>query len=139
MAIWVGWVLVTLGVGLLMRFDEDTPIVTIALLPIGAGVGFGVITSALKFAGQAFASNADLPFAAGLNMFFRSLGQMFGVAVGGVVFQNSFRDQISSKPLLAANADAWSPGRNGSVSIIGSFGPRCRSSRKPWSSAMWRH
>ncbi len=121
MAIIVGWVLITAGVGLFMKFEKDSSLVAVALIPVTSGIGFGIVTSALKFAGQAFASNADLPFASGLNMFFRSLGQCLGVAVGGTIFSNAFSKQLSGQEQFAPFAAEWTTDASALVAAIDSI------------------
>jgi MFS family permease len=122
-AVWVGWALTTFGFGLLIIPDQNTSAVSLVFIPLAAGLGFGVLTSAQKFPAQAYASNVDLPFASGLNMFFRSLGQMFGVAVGGVIFQNALSRKISEYPHFAQYADEWSSNASALAELIRRLGP----------------
>jgi hypothetical protein len=52
--------------------------------------------------------------------FFRSFGQTFGVAIGGVIFQNRLKAILlnSSNPVLVANAGNWSRDASALVEII---------------------
>ena len=76
--------------------------------------------SAQSFAVQASASNADLPFAGAMYSFFRSFGQTFGVAIGGVIFQNRLTSILlaSSNPVLVANAQDWARDASALVEVI---------------------
>ena len=79
-------------------------------LTLVPGFGLGMLYTAQSFAVQASASNADLPFAAAMYSFFRSFGQTFGVAIGGVIFQNRLKNILSgsSNPFLADHAAEYS-------------------------------
>ena len=79
-----------------------------------------MLFSAQSFAVQASASNADLPFAGAMYSFFRALGQTFGVAIGGVIFQNRLKVILStsSNAVLVANASDWAKDASALVEII---------------------
>ncbi|KAI6080897.1 MFS general substrate transporter [Hypoxylon rubiginosum] len=97
----------TLGIGLLLylRFETSVP-VWILIHSVG-GVGFGIVWSAGSFAAQAAAVDSDLPFAAAFFAFVRSIGQTIGVALGGVLFQNTFQRNMKQNPLYAPYAKRW--------------------------------
>ncbi|KAJ4008863.1 hypothetical protein NW766_009045 [Fusarium irregulare] len=116
--IWAGWVLVPLGMGLMMLLDQDTKTFRWVLIYLTGGLGLGILYSAQAFAAQAAASNSDLPFAASLYAFCRSLGQGIGVAVGGVTFQNEFRKQIEKSTDFSSKADEWAKDASALVQII---------------------
>ncbi|KAH7188721.1 major facilitator superfamily domain-containing protein [Fusarium flagelliforme] len=116
--IWAGWVLVPLGMGLMMLLDQDTETFRWVLIYLTGGLGLGILYSAQAFAAQASASNSDLPFAASLYAFCRSLGQGIGVAVGGVTFQNEFRKQIEKSTDFSPKADEWAKDASALVQII---------------------
>ncbi|RGP63695.1 multidrug transporter [Fusarium sporotrichioides] len=116
--IWVGWTLVPLGMGLMMLLEKDTETFRWVLIYLTGGLGLGILYSAQAFAAQASASNTDLPFAASMYAFCRSLGQGIGVAVGGVTFQNEFRKQIEKSSEFASKADEWAKDASSLVQII---------------------
>lgn len=116
--IYSGWVLVTLGVGLLILLERNTPVATWVGLALVSGLGLGILYSAMSFSIQAAADARDLPFAAALYSFFRYFGQMLGVAVGGVIFQNEVRRNLLANPLLAARADEFSRDASALVETI---------------------
>ncbi|CAJ0553830.1 Ff.00g123420.m01.CDS01 [Fusarium sp. VM40] len=116
--IWAGWVLVPLGMGLMMLLDRDTETIRWVLIYLTGGLGLGILYSAQSFAAQAAASNSDLPFAASLYAFCRSLGQGIGVAIGGVTFQNQFRKQIEKSTVFASKADEWAKDASALVQVI---------------------
>ncbi|CEI39108.1 hypothetical protein FVEN_g10709 [Fusarium venenatum] len=116
--IWAGWTLVPLGMGLMMLLEKDTETFRWVLIYLTGGLGLGILYSAQAFAAQASASNSDLPFAASMYAFCRSLGQGIGVAVGGVTFQNEFRKQVEKSPDFAFMADEWAKDAPALVQII---------------------
>ena len=59
------------------------------------GVGTGILFPALQFAVQAGQPDEDVGFATSTFVFIRSLGQTFGVALGGVIFQNQWDQNLA--------------------------------------------
>ena len=59
------------------------------------GVGTGVLFPSLQFAAQAGQPDEDIGFATSTFVFIRSLGQTFGVALGGVIFQNQWDKNVA--------------------------------------------
>lgn len=101
---WLGWILTTLGCGLLTYLKVETSTPVWVVICIFTGIGTGILFSAQSFAVQASASNADLAFAAAMYSFFRSFGQTLGVAIGGTIFQNVFKHKLLNIPALASKA-----------------------------------
>lgn len=117
----MGWILTTVGLGLLIILKEDTTTPQWIFLSLTAGLGTGILYSAQSFAVQASASNVDLPYAAAMYSFFRSLGQTFGVACGGAIFQNAFKHKLSVNPILSAKSDEWARDASAIVQIVKSL------------------
>lgn len=90
-AIWIGWIMNTLALGLLILLDVDTPTFAWVLLFITAGLGQGVLFIAHSIASQAACDQKDAAHAMAMYSFSRSLGLCFGVALGGAIFQNFLR------------------------------------------------
>lgn len=116
--IWAGWVLLAINNGLLMLLEEDTPTWEWVLIYLVGGFGLGILYSAQAFAAQVGASNGDLPFAASMYAFCRSLGQGIGVALGGVMFQNEFQKQIEKSEEFGDKAAEWSRDASALVQTI---------------------
>ncbi|KAE8440809.1 hypothetical protein EG329_006541 [Mollisiaceae sp. DMI_Dod_QoI] len=116
-SIWVGWFLTTFGLGLLIYLNQSTNIPSWIFLSLVAGTGTGVLFSAQGFAAQASASNADLPFSGAMYSFFRAFGQTFGVAISGVIFQNTFKNKILSTA-YSASASAWARDASSLVQVV---------------------
>jgi hypothetical protein len=117
----VGWILTTVGLGLLILLQEITTTPQCIFLSLTAGLGTGILYSAQSFAVQASASNSDLPFAAAMYSFFRSLGQTFGVACGGAIFQNDFKRRLALNPMLSVKATEWARDASAMVQVVKSF------------------
>jgi hypothetical protein len=105
---------------LLIFLKETTTTPQWIFLTLVVGTGGGILYSAQSFAVQASASNADLPFAGAMYSFFRSFGQTFGVAIGGVIFQNRLTAILldSSNPVLVTNAQEWARDASALVEVI---------------------
>lgn len=117
-AIWLGWVMSTIGLGLMCLIKSSTSIAGWILLNVVPGIGLGLLFPSLGYAVQASATSENLAIAVAMFSFFRALGQAIGVAVGGVVFQNRMRNNLLRYPALAPMADAYSQDAAGLVQII---------------------
>lgn len=62
-----------------------------------AGIGAGLLFPTPLFAVQAKQRSQDVGIATSVQVFFRSLGMAFGVAIGGVVFQNRWNHIVVDK------------------------------------------
>lgn len=116
-SLWIGWFLTTFGMGLLVYLQKGTNIPSWIFLSLVGGTGLGMLFSAQGFAAQASASNADLPFAGAMYSFFRAFGQTLGVAISGVIFQNTFKRKILLTA-YKANADIWSRDASSFVQVV---------------------
>jgi Na+/melibiose symporter-like transporter len=80
-AIWIGWVITTLGSGLLFLLDTNTS-VAVGVVPLFIfGIGSGMVLPSVNFAIQAISRVEDCAMSASMYGFFRSLGMPIGVAV----------------------------------------------------------
>jgi hypothetical protein len=120
------------GTGFLVYLQEETTTVSWVILCLIPGLGYGILYPAMSFAVQAPASNSDLPFAAAMFSFFRSLGQTLGVAIGGVIFQNTLKYKIENDPTLSdyGKADDWSKDASALVQVISAVPAGQRSLRE---------
>jgi Major Facilitator Superfamily len=117
-AIWTGWVLTTTGMGLLWLLDVHTSIPAFIFLNLVSGLGTGILFPSMAFAIQASATNADLAFAVAMFSFFRAFGQSVGVAVGGVIFQNTMQKKLMRFPDLVPFAVEYSRDASSLVQVI---------------------
>ncbi|KAF3390797.1 hypothetical protein DPV78_011129 [Talaromyces pinophilus] len=117
-AVWVGWILTTLGFGLLCILKVGTSIPGWIFLEFAVGFGLGVIFPSVTFAIQASAKHETLAMAVAMTSFFRAFGQAIGVAIGGVVFQNRMYSNLLQYTELAPYARAYSQDAAGLVQVI---------------------
>lgn len=117
-AIWLGWALTAVGASVMTLFKADTKAEEWIPLSLISGLGMGILYPAMSFAIQASASNRDLPSAAALYSFFRNFGQMLGVAVGGAIFQNQVKKNMSQYADLADKAVEYSKDASALVEFI---------------------
>ncbi|KAI9818754.1 MAG: hypothetical protein M1827_007574 [Pycnora praestabilis] len=114
----IGWALTTLGLGLMYLLDVHTSTPAWIFLNMTSGLGLGTLYPAMAFAIQASVQNEDIAFAVAAYSFFRSFGSAFGVAIGGVTFQNVLKKKLLAYPLLALDAAAYSKDSPTLVQII---------------------
>ena len=107
-ALWQGWAVTCLGLGLLVLLDAHSSVPQWLFLNLVSGLGTGILYPAMQFAVQAASSDADLAVAVALFSFFRALGQAVGVAVGGTIFQNRLHAALAARPDVAPDALALS-------------------------------
>jgi len=117
-AIWTGWVLTTLGSGLLILLGPNTSIAGWVFLNVCVSIGTGMLFPAMALAIQASARPQDAAHSVAFYSFIRVFGQSLGVALGGVIFQNRIKENLLSYPLLAPMAGAYSQDATALVSII---------------------
>ncbi|OCL11843.1 MFS general substrate transporter [Glonium stellatum] len=117
-AIWAGWALTTLGMGVLVDLKVATSTVQWIFMNLVAGLGTGILFPSMAIAVQASATSANQAYAASMFSFLRAFGQTLGVAVGGVIFQNQMKKKLLAFPLLADKAVEYSRDASGLVQII---------------------
>ena len=113
-----GWVIATLGTGLIILLDVDTSVPAWIFITLVSGVGLGILFPSMQFALQAASTNKDLAFAVAMFSFFRAFGQAIGVAIGGVIFQNQMEKKLLAYPRFAAQASDLAKNAAALVQII---------------------
>ncbi|KAL2831978.1 major facilitator superfamily domain-containing protein [Aspergillus pseudoustus] len=101
-ALWTGWLVTTVGLGLMYLLDVDCPTYRWVIINLIVGVGMGSLFTSTNLAVQANMPVNDLSFALGFFAFFRTLGQSVGIAVGGTVFHNIFETNLPIDPGIVA-------------------------------------
>lgn len=95
-AIWIGWVLMTLGSGLLLLLDLHSKYVVLGVAMGVLGVGCGMVLTSVNVGVQAIAKVDDAAMAASMYGFMRSLGMPLGVALCGTIFQNAMSSKLTT-------------------------------------------
>ncbi|KAK6082296.1 major facilitator superfamily transporter [Seiridium cupressi] len=117
-ALWSGWALTTLGAGLLYMLSTETTMTQWIFLNIPFGIGTGMLFTAQILAIQAATEPELNGAAAGFFSFIRIFGQALGVAISGVIFQNSLKQKLLRIPGFASLADEYSRDATTVVEII---------------------
>jgi MFS family permease len=91
-----GMVAVVVGVALLSRIDETTPLWVLAIDMAVLGLGLGATMQNLVLSVQNNAAQADMGAASSLVAFFRSLGGSIGVAALGAVLSHQVSTEVAS-------------------------------------------
>lgn len=103
----IGWILFAYGLMELNLLSSSTTVFGWVVLNIPSGIGLGILFTSLSLATQVSAEHrADCSpeekvkvkaFSAGLNPFFRALGQACGIAVGQATFSNQISKTLGSE------------------------------------------
>lgn len=107
-SLWSGWVITTLGAGLMCLMRPSTTVPQWIWLNVPIGIGTGMLFPAMALSIQAACEPALNGQAAAFYSFLRTFGQSVGVAVSGVIFQNAFRIRLEKIPALAHAAEEYS-------------------------------
>ncbi|PUU73291.1 major facilitator superfamily domain-containing protein [Tuber borchii] len=117
-ALWLGWTLTVLGMGVLVLLDVDTSTVSWIFITLVSGLGTGILFPSMAYAIQASATDEDMAYAVSMFSFFRAFGQAFGVAIGGVIFQNALKKEIAKHAVLRAMAGDYAADAVALVQVI---------------------
>lgn len=118
--IWLGWVVLVLGLGLLQLLGSNSTIPQWIFLNAVSGIGLGLLFASQATATQAAAKDEHMAIAAGLNPFFRAIGQALGIVVGDAIFQNRFKSRLLSiaDPVLRSQAQSLATDSAGLASYV---------------------
>ncbi|KAF3916766.1 hypothetical protein ABW20_dc0107863 [Dactylellina cionopaga] len=120
-AVYTGWSLTILGIGLLYLLDVNTPTVSWIFINLVSGLGTGMLFPSMGLAIQAAAPIGDTGYAVAMFSFLRAFGQTFGVAIGGMAFQNFLKTKLQTFPELEAVAGAYAKDAAALVEVIKSL------------------
>ncbi len=87
---WLAWIILTLGTGLNALMKPHSNAGIIYGLRVIPAIGAGSLFQLPLYAVQSSSRDEDIGIATASLTFMRSVGQAFGIAVGGTVFQNQF-------------------------------------------------
>ncbi|KAL3427633.1 MFS multidrug transporter [Phlyctema vagabunda] len=88
-------VLMSLGFGLTSLLRPDSSKAVQFGFQVLYGIGGGMLFPGRQVAIQASQADEDVPMASALSSFTVSLGEAFGVAIGGSIFQNVWRHKVA--------------------------------------------
>ncbi|CAK7235468.1 hypothetical protein SCUCBS95973_009280 [Sporothrix curviconia] len=122
-SLWIGWGLATLGSGLLLLLGPDTSVAAWIWLNVPVGIGSGMLFPAMGLSIQAACEPELNAQATAFFSFLRTFGQSIGVAISGVIFQNSFHKKLAAIPAFASVAEEYSHDATSVVSVIKAMAP----------------
>lgn len=114
-AIWAGWALTILAVGLMVLVKATGTAAQWVPLSVFCGLGLGILYPALSSATKASASDGEEQHAVVLHGFSRSCGQTLGAAISAATFQNQIKLDILSYTGLAEHAKSYA---NNAVALV---------------------
>ncbi|KAH9936930.1 iron permease [Amylocystis lapponica] len=92
--LWVAWVFLIVGTGLLITVEADTPRGHAIGFLILAGVGFGILVTTTYFPVLAPLDVSQNAPALAFFMFLRNFAQVWGVTIGGTILQNELQKRL---------------------------------------------
>jgi MFS family permease len=99
--IWLGWIILAVGVGLMALWDRTTSTAESAGFQILVGIGIGVLFTVPTIAMQASAPTTDdQGLAIGILVSFRLFGGLVGLACGATAFASTFGGAIAPVGVL---------------------------------------
>ncbi|KAG0231410.1 hypothetical protein BGX31_005531 [Mortierella sp. GBA43] len=96
--IWVGTIMMSVGIGLCMLFDEHVSMGKQIGFLLIVGLGIGLILQTCMLAAQAAVEKEDMAVATALCGFFNSIGGGIGIAMCSALFNNHFAAQVAKFP-----------------------------------------
>ncbi|KZT60147.1 iron permease [Calocera cornea HHB12733] len=91
---WIGWIIITIGTGILSLLRADTPTAKWVGFEIFLGVGVGIVWTSVKFPILAPLPVSRNASAMALYMFSRIFAQTFGITIGSAVLQNELKTRL---------------------------------------------
>ena len=93
----LGFAMFTIGAGLGVLFVQDTKRVAIIFVFLFTGLGWGLTTQASTLAVQVAVKPKYMATVTATVQFVRSLGQVFGIAIVGTVFNNKLTEKLKAQ------------------------------------------
>ncbi|KAK3332139.1 major facilitator superfamily domain-containing protein [Cercophora scortea] len=93
-AMFVGWPLTSISIGLLYFLDAKTPVGAMMVINAGVGLGAGVVSSSLNVAVLATTKKEDNGHAMAMGWLFKSAGMCLGIAIGTAVFALQMENRL---------------------------------------------
>ncbi|KAK0623889.1 major facilitator superfamily domain-containing protein [Immersiella caudata] len=116
--IWSGWVLQSVGLGLLSLLRSDVSTAIKVVSQVISGIGIGALYCVLVLPMQASAPTVDdTGLAVGLLVSFRLFGALIGLSVGSTVFSSTWEKTVASLGPLPDGMEHFKSG-NGAIELI---------------------
>jgi EmrB/QacA subfamily drug resistance transporter len=100
-----GTAIMTLGIGLMVTLNRETPFWQLSIYAILVGAGLGLSMQTIVIALQNSVDFKDMGVATSSNTFFRSLGSVFGTAIFGTILTNRLGHYLLAEGFDPAKAE----------------------------------
>ncbi|KAI9571312.1 MFS general substrate transporter [Boletus coccyginus] len=114
---WGGWVVMTIGWGLMIMLDSTSSIVTQEIYPLIAAFGIGCLFQTPLIALQAAMPLKDMATSTGAYVFLRTLGGTIGITIGEAIISSTLQQKLRGVAGLTINTSVASI--NDSIRQIG--------------------
>ncbi|ESZ93315.1 hypothetical protein SBOR_6296 [Sclerotinia borealis F-4128] len=94
--IWMGFILWTLGSGLVLLFSRTTQKWKMVLILLTEGAGVGFVFQPTLIAAQAHCTKRDRAVVISTRNFMRALGGAIGLAISSTIFSNSIKSHLNT-------------------------------------------
>lgn len=116
---WFGWIVMTLGWGLMIMLDNTTTIVAQEVYPLIASLGIGCVFQTPLIAIQAAMPIKDMATSTGAFMFLRTLGSTVGMTIGETIISSVLHQKLQG--IKGLTIDTSAAALNGSIKQISSI------------------
>ncbi|KAG2157288.1 major facilitator superfamily domain-containing protein [Suillus clintonianus] len=116
---WFGWVVMTLGWGLMIMLDNTSSNVEKEIYPFIAALGIGCLFQTPLIAIQAAMPIKDMATSTGAFVFLRTLGGTVGITIGEAILSSVLQQQL--RGIQGLTIDTSAAGLNDSVKQISSI------------------
>ncbi|KAG2143358.1 MFS general substrate transporter [Suillus cothurnatus] len=116
---WLGWIVMTLGWGLMIMLDNKSTIAAQEIYPFIASLGIGCLFQTPLIAIQAAMPLKDMATSVGAFMLLRTLGSTIGMSVGEVIISSALEHNLQG--IQGLTIDTSAAALNGGVKQITSI------------------
>ncbi|EGN93322.1 hypothetical protein SERLA73DRAFT_189897 [Serpula lacrymans var. lacrymans S7.3] len=103
---WFGWVVMTLGWGLMIQLDNTSNSAVKEVYPFIAAIGIGSLFQSPLIGVQAAMPIKDMATSTGTFMFLRTLGGTVGITIGEAIIASSLQKRVRDIPGLTIDTSA---------------------------------
>ncbi|KAG2054759.1 MFS general substrate transporter [Suillus hirtellus] len=118
-AMWFGWIVMTLGWGLMIMLDNTSTIAEQEIYPLIAALGIGCLFQTPLVAVQAAMPIKDMATSTGAFMFLRTLGGTIGITIGETILSSVLQQKL--RGIQGLTIDTSAAALNDSIRQISSI------------------
>jgi len=106
-AMWLGWPLTSISIGLLWFLDTATPLGVLIFINMGVGLGAGIVISALNMGLLVTTKKEDNGHSMAMGLLSKSAGMCLGIAIGTAVFTVKMDNELQQKGNFDVTAESF--------------------------------